>query len=849
MMKHKKKLNLAEGGKTQDVLSQSKQKNMFSAATFYDVIDSLGRNLSSASTEPTVPPSRPATVAFYGFRGGAGRTLALAHVAMMFAQRGLRVAVIDFDIEAPGLHIVLGAECPPKGKGIVPLLMKAIVSDPNKEIGVIEHLQVLTPKEGTGKVLLLPSGNITRSYLSQIEELGVGLWHEAEHSPLERIINELHNQDIDAVFVDCRTGFNGIAASVLFHHSDLAVIFLPLSNQIWDGVDILFQATASSRMHRSNKPDLLIVPSMVPPGEVGRAKLQSYISNLKEKYEKVFGVESVDSLIETEDDGSGDEPWLHDGIIWDARLSTDGVIRQPFMPGGPWGIFQALYDSIITKLGLDESQATVNTGQIKGILEQLKIKGTTAFAEELEEEAMQRIMVPSESVRAAVDRTSAIVVGAKGSGKTLLWRYLVQPPNSDNLIRLPPDTNYIVGHSPKMELDPQGASLSADAFKELELVCRMRDAGTYKAFWLLYCLFRLSKEDSQIQAWLIRKMPISVRVQWKKVSSCIRMPDFAPLLNKDRISTIIEDVFASLDEWLVHKPSHYVLAFDGLDNGFQVGKPNVWYTRRERFVAGLLQVVADWRSRLRRIQFKVFLREDIYLSIDLQNRSHLDAAKHELRFGPTDLWQLALKIAASSPLYQEVINYVKIGADGLFKGDEAELKALLFPLWGRTVERGKKAYTANYILKRTSDAQGRLFPRTFIQMLDAAINDEKRQGLRNDADRVIRFKSLQSGVKSASRQRVVDLRTEYVELKPYLEALRGAPAIATPGKFIVVMKTSVGKPSISLHMGPGGWRKVLDRLTAVGVLAKKVQGEKEEERYSVALLYRDGLGLRSAGLK
>jgi len=96
---------------------------------------------------------------------------------------------------------------------------------------------------------------------------------------------------------------------------------------------------------------------------------------------------------------------------------------------------------------------------------------------------------------------------------------------------------------------------------------------------------------------------------------------------------------------------------------------------------------------------------------------------------------------------------------------------------------------------------------------------------------------------------VNDLLTEYVELKPYLEALRGAPAVATPDKLIAKMKPNIGKPTLSLHMGAGGWRKVLDRLIAVGVMGKKFGEGNEEEKLSVALLYRGGLGLKSAGLR
>jgi hypothetical protein len=766
---------------------------------------------------------------------------------MMLAQRGLRVAAVDFDLEAPGLHVALGADSPQEGKGLVPLLIKALTASAGEQVPVAEHLQVVTPREGTGKVLLLPAGRITRTYLAQIEELGVGLWHEPGLSPLERILNGLRQENPDAVFIDCRTGFSGMSASVLFHLADLAIVFLPLTDQVWEGVDVLLQGVAAARARRDNKPALLFIPSMVPPGDAGRERLQRYVARLRTKYASHLNL-AAPSDLDDEADIADEEPWLPEGLVWDPRISAEGGVRQPFLPGGPWGIFQSLCDSLAASLDLEAEPRPAESIHVKGILDELQITGTDGFAEELNEEQMQRIMVPSESVRAAVDRASALVVGAKGSGKTLLWRWLVKPGRHE-LVPLPPDTTCIVGHAPTNDLDPKKLTLSADAFKEMEQSARMKDAATHKAFWLLYCLFRLARSQPSVADWLNHNIASPLRADWRTLVASPGMPDFVPLLKLARVSTLVENTVTALDESLAVQPQQYMMVFDGLDTGFQVGKPQVWYTRRERFVTALLQVVAQWRSRLRRLQFKVFLREDIYLSIELQNRSHLDAAKHELRFGPTDLWQLALKIATTSHAYKKNIAYSRTGSDGLYVGDEGQLKALLFPLWGRTVEKGKKAYTANYILKRTSDAQGRLFPRTFIQMLDAAVKHEKHLEARTEADRVLRFRALQEGVKAASERRVQDLRTEYVELKPYLEALRGAPAVATPDKLIAKMRPNIGHPALSLHMGAGGWRKVLDRLVTVGVMGKKPGEAGEDDKLSVALLYRGGLGVKSAGLR
>src|SRR6266550_976781 len=43
-------------------------------------------------------------ITFYSYKGGTGRSMALANVAWILASNGKRVLVVDWDIEAPGLH-------------------------------------------------------------------------------------------------------------------------------------------------------------------------------------------------------------------------------------------------------------------------------------------------------------------------------------------------------------------------------------------------------------------------------------------------------------------------------------------------------------------------------------------------------------------------------------------------------------------------------------------------------------------------------------------------------------------------------------------------------------------------
>ena len=43
-------------------------------------------------------------ITFYSFKGGVGRSMAVANIGELFYARGLKVLMVDFDLEAPGLE-------------------------------------------------------------------------------------------------------------------------------------------------------------------------------------------------------------------------------------------------------------------------------------------------------------------------------------------------------------------------------------------------------------------------------------------------------------------------------------------------------------------------------------------------------------------------------------------------------------------------------------------------------------------------------------------------------------------------------------------------------------------------
>jgi hypothetical protein len=163
-------------------------------------------------------------ITFYSFKGGTGRTMALANVAWILASRGKRVLVVDWDLDSPGLHKFfhpfLNAELYDATTGIVDIISEYAraathaterAADWHREYArVLPHaisLEWPFPDEGT--LDILSAGQLGRTYSTVLSgfnwdnfyyRLGGGLLFSAMRDDMR------HNYDY--TLIDSRTGLS-----------------------------------------------------------------------------------------------------------------------------------------------------------------------------------------------------------------------------------------------------------------------------------------------------------------------------------------------------------------------------------------------------------------------------------------------------------------------------------------------------------------------------------------------------------------------------------------------------------------------------------------------------------------
>ena len=154
------------------------------------------------------------TVTFYSYKGGTGRTLLLANVAMLAARMGWKVVAIDVNLEAPGLTYKLFDEQPSRCDGLVGWLRDRFDSGkPPLSLGdALLDVELTDTFEAGGWLKLMPAGRTPS--LNYFEDLiGLRLEQRINDGPGVDAFVDLQQQvqeDLapDLLLLDARTGIS-----------------------------------------------------------------------------------------------------------------------------------------------------------------------------------------------------------------------------------------------------------------------------------------------------------------------------------------------------------------------------------------------------------------------------------------------------------------------------------------------------------------------------------------------------------------------------------------------------------------------------------------------------------------
>lgn len=185
------------------------------------------------------------TVLFYSFKGGVGRTQSMLNVAKYLSEeKGKKVAIVDFDIYAPGLSYILTTKDDIEKDYFLDYLLALFNGNDRKEI-FVQNLS-----ENLSLIPAYNMGNID-PYHKRLTELSQFLYSiksssqnqaDSVSTVADNIFNIIRDDiaktgDYDYILFDARTGITEVSDILFSQDLDLKVIVSSYNKQNIDGTN------------------------------------------------------------------------------------------------------------------------------------------------------------------------------------------------------------------------------------------------------------------------------------------------------------------------------------------------------------------------------------------------------------------------------------------------------------------------------------------------------------------------------------------------------------------------------------------------------------------------------------
>ncbi|WP_433534527.1 FxSxx-COOH system tetratricopeptide repeat protein [Micromonospora sp. CA-249363] len=258
------------------------------------------------STNPasaTGEPRQGRIITFYSYKGGSGRTMALANTAWILANNGFKVLAVDWDLESPGLHRYfhpfMKDQKLRQTEGLIEFFQRyrAATVTPDSSPSWFDEVTRLGSATMSlnwvfpqGGVLdFMPAGKQDQRYSAKVSKFDWDhFWQELNG---ERFIDALAatmRREYDFVLVDSRTGLSDSAGICTVTLPDTVVDCFALSTQSVSGAVSVARSIARAKESIKVYP----LPGRVEPFE--QAKLQrgrDYAQRKFRQYVDALGVE------------------------------------------------------------------------------------------------------------------------------------------------------------------------------------------------------------------------------------------------------------------------------------------------------------------------------------------------------------------------------------------------------------------------------------------------------------------------------------------------------------------------------------------------------------------------------
>ncbi len=700
----------------------------------------------------------PLTV-FHSYKGGVGRTLALISLVREISQahgNQRKVLIVDADLEAPGLTWMLG-----QGKS-------------NEKISYFDVLELLhfnsLNENFVDRVAGLVKTNVIKVMTEklEVEHYFLPVYREKSqmlniYSSPEKIISVQKDKYViteflsrlgaslgaDLVLVDLRAGVTEFSAPFLFDARVNKFFISSTSMQSIKGTKLILEEIQRKVKdgHLNSKLLLTMIPRDMEEDKVGNLE-----DELAESLEQDFDPENMNVLR---------EDYLY-RVPFDSAFASLGDFQEicALLKG------KVLSDVMAKIAGSMLKTDTKADGTGEKPLSLENMKDTISRLHEITtmeitaEGSASSNMLATTSIREIVREyketvPQLVVLGAKGSGKTYIYKQLLSKRTWEN---------FVSGVETPGERDRERTLI-------LPLVCSLNMKKLHPMVQECIVNCNHTFEEMNIRPNIVDCNYNKLASYAEKETSLTEWMEIWQRLMLDMLGGGYSDL-SELDQYLEGKHKRILFIVDGLEDLFmdvQIQTQKTW-----RFaVRALCQNVVNTLRNLRfeNIGIVIFARKDmaeeaIEINFEqFQNQYH----KYELKWSPSEALRLALWIAKqAAPALGENVD--------ILKASREVLEECLEKLWGKKLGRydSREANSAKWIIAALSDFTNQLQARDIVRFLQFATSTFP-EGKPPYEDRYIMPKQIREAIPGCSREKYKEIRDEMKAVYQILKKFEDMP--------------------------------------------------------------------------
>lgn len=687
-------------------------------------------------------------LSFQSYKGGVGRTLSLLAFARAWSsfsdfEREQKLLIVDADIEAPGITWLMTEESTTLFSYLD--LLELIQQSVSKEECIATSVEMLSKQlfrieteKGSVEHFVLP----VYRYLEQLLDMYASPESLAtsynKKYVLAEVLSEIGKRlGADMVLVDLRAGLSDFSAPLLFDPRVKKYLVTSTSKQSVMGTEILLEQLCKGLPMNDNSIIPEIFLTMIPQN----IDVQNIISKLTGIYEENIDDEHksiLDNLVTK-------LPFASELIHLESMEQIMKALKERDFYNNILQLVKNTYlepEKVMESSQRNEAIAKIHEFANRQITAEgngtLKILMTTSLSNLIK--------------KFQTEIPNAVIIGAKGSGKTFLYREMLRNICWETFMQ-----------------EQYEKKINEKAQKTITIVVPLLASGNVNGFSEI--MDQAIKEANRVleinmskgafldnQGTIFRFLEKKhTRTEWKQ----FWMNLLLKTLGKE------EESLEKLDNALKKRNRRMVFLVDGLEEIFvEVSSED---SEKAAVITLCMEVISELKLKYSNIGLLVFIRKDMVRDAIMVNyeQFYSQYSSLELKWSSTEALRLVVWLVnqAIPGFYQERVS--------IENASKEMIENALCKFWGNKLgsPKSNEANSSRWILAALSDFNGQIQARDIIRFL---IKATENTGTDIYGDRYLMPKEIKKAVSECSEDKIDEIKQEIKRLTPIFDKLENA---------------------------------------------------------------------------